>query len=88
MQPVTDEQWQDAVDASHALLTLEAAHLYGLVTGGPEVNVQRCVEILEDGRERGIRPSADAVKRLVFEINGSNPTQREARGEIPANARL
>ena len=70
MRPVTDRQWQDAVDAAHALLTLEAARLYGLVTGGPEVNVERCVEIIEDGRSRGILPRVDAVERMVAEING------------------
>jgi hypothetical protein len=70
MRPVTDQQWRDAVDAAHALLTLETARLYGLVTGGPEVNVERCVEIIEDGRSRGILPRVDAVERMVAEING------------------
>lgn len=68
MRPVTDDQWQDAVDAAHAMLMLEAARLYGLVTGGPEVNIERCVEILEDGQARGIHPRIDAVQRLIKEL--------------------
>jgi hypothetical protein len=72
MRPVTDQQWQDAVDAAHTLLTLETARLYGLVTGGPEVNVERCVEIIEDGRSRGTLPRVDAVTRMVAEMNGRN----------------
>lgn len=70
MRPVTPEQWQDAVDAAHALLTFEAARIYGLVEGGPEVNVERCVELLEDGKAMGVVPGAEAVRRMVEELNG------------------
>jgi hypothetical protein len=67
MRPVTDEQWQDAVDAAHALLIFDTARLYGLVTGGPKVNVELCVEIIEDGRNQGIEPRVEAIKcRLAW----------------------
>jgi hypothetical protein len=68
MRPVTTQQWQDAVDAAHALLTLEHAHIYGLILGGPTVNVERCVELIEDGQTRGIRPRIETVSRLVAEL--------------------
>jgi hypothetical protein len=33
MMPIIDQQWQEAVYATHALLTLETARLYDLVAG-------------------------------------------------------
>lgn len=33
--PETLDEWQNAVDAADALLRLEAARMYGLVTGAP-----------------------------------------------------
>jgi hypothetical protein len=44
--PQTPEEWQEAADTAHILLAIEAARGYGLVTGGPELNEQRCIEIL------------------------------------------
>lgn len=67
--PVHPEEWQEAVDAAKALLALEAARLYGLVTGGPVVNVRRCEEILDQGRTLGYVPSADAVERFILTYN-------------------
>lgn len=67
--PTTPAEWQTAVDAAKALLTLEAARSYGLVRGGPGVNVGRCEDLLARGRARGIEPSPDAVERYVGEWN-------------------
>lgn len=67
-EPQTRGEWQDAVDAAHACLALDAARQYGLVTGGPPVNVDRCAQILSDGAARGIRPSPDAVERFIGEL--------------------
>lgn len=44
-----------------ACLRLEAARQYGLVTGGPEVDEDRCEDVLAYARERGIAPSQDEV---------------------------
>lgn len=63
--PKTRGEWQDAVDAAHGAVTLVSARAYGLVTGGPEINVVRCEEILAAGKRRGIKPSPDAVERFV-----------------------
>jgi hypothetical protein len=54
--PRSDAEWQAAVDAADFLLRLEAARAYGLVTGGPEIDVRRCEAILARGRERGVVP--------------------------------
>lgn len=66
-QPSTPEEWQAAVDAAEGALAVDSARQYGLVTGGPIVNVDRCVEILDAGRERGITPASDAIEKFVAE---------------------
>ena len=40
--PKKPGEWQEAMDAAHGALALEAARYYGLVTGGPVVNAERC----------------------------------------------
>ena len=40
--PKAPEEWQAAADAADALLRLDSARMYGLVTGGPEVDADRC----------------------------------------------
>lgn len=67
MRPVTDEQWQDAVDAAYFVQQIELARLFGLVTGGPEINLESCAEILEDGRELGILPRLEQISRCGTE---------------------
>ncbi len=54
--PVTPAEWQDAVDTADFLLALESCKTYGLITGGPDVNIPRCEEILRRGAELGYRP--------------------------------
>ena len=69
--PETPEEWQAAVDAADALLKLDAARLYGLVSGGPEVDAERCWELLHRAaEEHGIEPADDAVERFVEELTG------------------
>lgn len=64
--PETPEEWQTVVDAADALLKLDAARMYGLVTGGPEVDGERCWEVVHRGREEhGIEPLEDAFGRLL-----------------------
>jgi hypothetical protein len=65
--PETDREWQDAVDAAKGALALESARTYGLVTGGPDVDVRRCNVILGRGASRRppVLPSADAVERFL-----------------------
>jgi hypothetical protein len=63
--PRTEEDWQAAVDCAAGALALDAARQYGLVTGGPAVDVARCEELLDRGRRRGIDPRHDAVERFT-----------------------
>lgn len=63
VDPQTPEEWQTAVDAADALLHIQSAEAYGLITGSPTVNVARCEELLEAARRRGVTPSAGNVER-------------------------
>jgi hypothetical protein len=66
--PQTPIEWQTAVDAAEANLVLDAARQYGLVKGGPGVNVERCQEILRRGALKGIVPAADCAERYASEL--------------------
>lgn len=65
VEPTTIGEWQVAVDAADACLTLNSARRYGLIAGGPEVNVARCSEILDRGVEMGVFPIPDAIERFT-----------------------
>jgi hypothetical protein len=67
--PSTPAEWQDAVDAANALLLIDAAKAYGLVTGGPDVNIERCEDILARGLSRGIRPRHGSAEEYTRQWN-------------------
>jgi hypothetical protein len=54
--PMNHKEWQQAVDAAAKLLDNEAARRYGLV------NVDRCEEIIEQGRKYGYAPRSDRTE--------------------------
>lgn len=64
-EPETREEWQEAVDAAEFYLYLHSARAYGLVKGGPEINIDRCEDLLRRGAAQGVLPSADAIERMV-----------------------
>lgn len=55
--PRTPAEWQDAVDSAEFCLALQSARDYGLIAGGPGVNVDRCAELLARGAAIGIFPA-------------------------------
>ena len=59
--PETREEWQEAADAASLMLAIDSAVQYGLVAwSGAEpdnVNVDRCVELLDRARAMGITPA-------------------------------
>ncbi len=65
IEPQTPQEWQEAIDTAEVLVRLDAARQYGLVTGGPAVNVSRCEELLRRGEALGYTPTADAVERII-----------------------
>lgn len=54
--PQTPKEWQEAVDSANFLLMLDSARMYGLVEGGPEIDEDRCEEILKRGKSLGYTP--------------------------------
>jgi len=69
--PCTPAEWQLAVDAAEACLLLDSARLYGLVTGGPGVDVGRCEEMLAEGRRRQIVPTREGVDQQIAALIAS-----------------
>lgn len=63
--PVGTLEWQEAADAAHGALALDAARTYGFVSGGPKVDIVRCEEILRRAATLGITPAADAIERFI-----------------------
>ena len=63
--PTTPTEWQEAVDLAEFYVCLDSAAKYGLVTGGPQINLERCEQILRDGRALGYRPSVNCVERIL-----------------------
>jgi hypothetical protein len=73
--PETPAEWQDAVNAAEAALLLDSARLYGLVTGGPHVNVARCEVILARGKQRGVVPVEAGVDAHIHAIIAEGRTE-------------
>lgn len=69
VNPQTPEEWQETVDAADALLHIQSAEAYGFITGAPSVNVERCEQLLEAARRRGVTPSAGNIERYIAAYN-------------------
>jgi len=65
VNPSTPAEWQEAVSLAEFHLLLHSAQCYGLVTGGPQVNVERCEDILTLGRKMGYVPANDVAERYA-----------------------
>lgn len=52
--PETPAEWRAAVVMAEACVLLDSARQYGLVVGGPVVDVERCLALIERGRARGV----------------------------------
>lgn len=67
--PRTREEWQEAVDLAEFYLAMDSARQYGLVTGGPTVDLERCEEIKRRGKKHGVSPRPDAVERCMQAVS-------------------
>ena len=63
--PKRPGEWQEAADAAHGALVLDAARQYGLVTGGPVVNVARAEDLLARAKALGYVPRPEAVEMFI-----------------------
>lgn len=55
-EPSTRLEWQEAVNAAEFGLLVSSARAYGLITAGPEFDLDRCERILADGKAQGVVP--------------------------------
>jgi hypothetical protein len=74
MRPVTQEQWQDAVDAAEllarittakVLLFIELGRLFGLIDENGEVDIALCNKIIKDAHRQGDMPSTDTIQQFI-----------------------
>ena len=72
LNPQTLQEWQEAVDGAAGLRAIADCKMYGLIEGGPKIDVRRCDEILERGRKRGFAPSRPAVDLAIGLIGAIN----------------
>ena len=66
--PRTPDEWREAVAWAYGLLLLDSAVQYGLVTGGPRPNLERCRAILERGAALGIVLTRDEEDAAIAAI--------------------
>lgn len=65
MDPTTDDEWQDAVDAAAAALAIRDAHEYLFESPSTAAHLRLCRKVVEAGRDRGIAANPEVVKRAV-----------------------
>lgn len=69
-EPRTNAELRHAALLAEVSLRIDSARRYGLITGGPEVNVCRCIELIERAKSRGITftdGQIDTAVRAVVE---------------------
>jgi hypothetical protein len=76
--PKTHAEWQDAVDAAAACRAIADCIMYGILAGGPKIDVARCDHILKNGLARGVRPSKPTVDLAVEYIQAFNAECKRA----------
>lgn len=64
-EPTTPAEWIQIVTMAAAFVKFDAAKQYGLITGGPVVNVDRCRELLERGARDGWLPRDREVDEFL-----------------------
>lgn len=82
-EPKTPEQWQEAVDAAAACRAIADCKMYGLLEGGPTIDVRRCDDILARRRAKNILPSRPKRELAIGMIAALNDASNGARGKEP-----
>lgn len=78
--PRSEAEWREAVTQAYNFLLLDSSRRYGLVQGGPEVNLERCEAILDAGRKKGIVPdtSAAGLRKFLAAVDGMTREESNA----------
>jgi hypothetical protein len=82
--PHTSAEWQEAVDAAAGLRMIAACKMYGLLDGGPEIDVARCDKLLKAGAARGVRPSRTDTE-LAVALVGQFNAQTSRTASVPSS---
>jgi hypothetical protein len=69
------------VDIAFVAFALHWLHAYGLHEGGSGIPLDRCVELLKEGKAAGVFPTRDAVQCVVDEIAGAPILPGRRKGE-------
>lgn len=71
-EPQTPEEWQQAVDVAAGARCIADCKMYGLIAGGPRIDIERADNLLARGREQGIEPSRPAHEIAIDLITQLN----------------
>lgn len=63
-----DMEPRDLAALAGAFLLLESARLYGFVDGGPDVNVDRCEQVIAFLRDQGVTATEEEIEQKVIAI--------------------
>lgn len=75
--------WEDLANQAEAGLRVDSARAYGLITGGPKINWERCQEVLERAKALGIVPTERGIGqalRALLHIGESRKGAKAPRG--------
>lgn len=90
IQAVPADELRPVAIAADVFLLIASARAYGLVDGGPEINVARCEEIIDAAHNRGIRWSDDdrdtALAVILAQLTSPN-TADQARDLVDIRER-
>jgi hypothetical protein len=83
--PQTPEEWQECVNLAAGWRQVADCKMYGLVQGGPDIDVRRCDQLLERGRTARVNracsmPCRPWIARRVS--SRSAPGDTAARGAL------
>ena len=66
--PMKPREWQLAVNAADAALALASAKAYGLIAGGPVVDMARALDLLARGKALGYVPRPEALEQFIHAL--------------------
>jgi hypothetical protein len=81
--PKTREEWQAAVNAAAALRALADCKMYGIIDGGPRIDVERCDELLAKAEALDIRPNVPIETLVVDFVRAYNDKCESADVVLP-----
>jgi hypothetical protein len=80
-EPGSSEEWQEAVNLAELYSRVDAAVKYGFITFTGKIDINRCEDILEQGRRRGVFPVQAQVDQLIGQlVVNSSPASSDKEG--------